>query len=116
MRSRDCNPVAAGFTSWPLTLRFARACALTFTRRVFDINLVFCSKLVALFVVEAAGDVARSVIASTYAVDRRSKENTDVNAIRLRDLFFIVSSNKFGWMFPVSRRNATNNIFRRFGL
>ena len=46
MTSRDGSPVPAGFTSSPVTLRFARAWAVNFTSMVFDIKLGFSRLLI----------------------------------------------------------------------
>src|SRR6266700_3021864 len=92
MMSRDGNPVAAGFTSPPATLRFARACAVNFTRAVLDMNLGFWPGLL-VAAPDPPGDGPRSVIAKADADDRTNADTAiDKDTVFLRDLFFIFSS------------------------
>src|SRR5213592_3628416 len=91
MTSSDGRPVAAGFTSSPVTLRFARACGVNFTSMVFDTKRGVCPWL---FVPIGAGpdppgDVPRSVIAKAYSADKRSKDTAITNTTFLTYLVFI---------------------------
>src|SRR6266700_3143864 len=84
MTSRDGSPVAAGFTSPPAILRLARACAVSFTRTVLDMNLGFWPGLL-VAAPDPPGDGPRSVIANAdTAIDK--------DTVLLRDLAFIFSS------------------------
>src|SRR5437773_1603336 len=92
MRSRDGSPVAAGFTSPPARLRLARACAVSFTSAVLDMN--FWPELL-VPVPGPPGDVPRSVIAKAHAVDRKNQDTaTNEGTVFLKDLSFILSSVK----------------------
>src|SRR6266699_6455740 len=74
MTSRDGTPVATGFTFSPVTLRFARACGVSFTSMVFDKKRRVCP---------------RSVIARAYSADKRSKDTAITNTTFLTYLVFI---------------------------
>src|SRR6266699_5021823 len=92
MTSRDGSPVAAGFTSPPATLRFARACAVNFTRTGLDMNLGFWPGLL-VAAPDPPGDGPRSMIAKADTVDRTNADTAiDKDTVLLRDLFFIFSS------------------------
>src|SRR6266571_5250044 len=92
MTSRDGNPVAAGSTSPPATLRCNRACAVNFTRTVLDMNFGFWPGLL-VAAPDPPGDGPRSVIAKADADDRTNADTAiDKDTVLLRDLFFIFSS------------------------
>src|SRR6266571_3036208 len=92
MTSRDGNPVAAGSTSPPATLRFNRACAVSFTRTVLDMNFGFWPGLL-VAAPDPPGDGPRSMIAKADTVDRTNADTAiDKDTVLLRDLFFIFSS------------------------
>src|SRR6266567_4741173 len=107
MTSRDGNPVAAGFTSPPAILRLARACAVSFTRTVLDMNLGFWPGLL-VAAPDPPGDGPRSVIAKADTVDRTNADTAiDKDTVLLRDLAFIFSSIGSGMdnEFAVSRES-----------
>src|SRR5437667_6914692 len=91
MASRDGSPVAAGFTYSPSTLRFARACGVSFTNMVFDMKLGVCPWLLAPIGAgpDPPGNVPRSVIARAYSADKRSKDTAITNTTFLTYLVFI---------------------------
>ena len=93
MTSRGGCPVAAGFTFSPVTLRFARACAVSFTSMVFDKKRGACPWLLAPIGAgpDPPGDVPRSVIAKACSADKRSKDTAITNTTLLRYLVFIFS-------------------------
>jgi len=97
MRSRDGCPVAAGFTSSPVTLRLARACGVSFTRMAFETKRGFGSWLSTALapVLDPRGDVPRSVMATAYGADRKNKNSVmNESALHGSDLFFIFFSHE----------------------
>src|SRR5437016_5869722 len=107
MTSSDGSPVAAGFTSPPAALRFARACALSFTRTALDMNRGFWPGLL-VPAPDPLGDGGRSIIAKAHAVDKRNQHTAiDKDTVLLRDLVFIFSSISSGLEYDFAASQET---------
>ena len=84
-------------------LRFARACAVNFTRTVLDMNLGFWPGLL-VAAPDPPGDGPRSMIAKADTVDRTNADTAiDKDTVLLRDLAFIFS--------PIGSGMDTNLVF-----